>query len=823
MLNSATMHKTRSAVLLGAAAVLGLAIFVYLIPGYSPYYSIDSRLTRGEARQISRDVAAKLGVNLHDGLMENTTFIQDAVALTYLENKAGMQMANRLVKSDSLSMNRWDVLWFDQSKQMGESEKFMVQLSQTGKLLDFRRYIPDSLSGSFIDEASARTTLNSYWNEHDLSALTGIDLSTWVLKTSEPVRLEHRQDWRFTFVRDNKGVYGLVQRVTIRVSGGSIISMETRYVVPDDFRTLFTSWTQPYIFLTFFSWVIIFVLFAIGLVVFLKRYNEGEAGIGSALFVGSAYGVAASAAIILSFPSISSGVMIGSLNLFLKALVVLAAVLVLWTPLVGILTFSAWGIGESSARALWPEKLFTFDAVSHLKFFNEKVGASILRGYAFAGIILGLYAVAHPLFSVRGVVVSSGTTLDTYLPSLEALTWAFAMGLFCETIYRFGFLSYFGNKKLTTGILVSAVLFIPSLFYELPYGEYLTVTRTLFTLGLSAAMIFLFLRYDFLTVLTTSVLFLLARQVIPIFNSSNTFFEWNSAFVIFVLAIPVVIAYLGILKKQHFELTVDLMPRHIKRISERERMAKELEIAKSVQNNLLPKTTPTIPYIEFGGICIPALEVGGDYYDFIQMPNGLIGIAIADVSGKGLPAAIYMTLTKGVLQASAENQPSPKSVLSKINQIMYRSIPRGTFISMIYAVVDTKSNKVRFARAGHNPLALFSSGNDSAKLYTPNGLALGLDNGDKFDATLDEMEIDLKTGDLLVFYTDGFTEAMDSQAKEFGEESLVRLIESTRHLGVGEMIERIESGVRRFTGSAPQHDDMTMVAMKITGNNGVSH
>ncbi len=174
-----------------------------------------------------------------------------------------------------------------------------------------------------------------------------------------------------------------------------------------------------------------------------------------------------------------------------------------------------------------------------------------------------------------------------------------------------------------------------------------------------------------------------------------------------------------------------------------------------------------------------------------------------------------MTLTKGALQAYAEDQPSPRKVLSKINQIVYRSISRGTFISMIYAVIDTKTRKVKFSRAGHNPLALFSSDASSAKLFTPNGLALGLDNGDKFDKTLEEMEITLRPGDALVFYTDGFTEAMDAQANEFGEERLVELIESTRHLPVKEMIEKIDAGVRRFVGGAPQHDDMTMVAIRV--------
>lgn len=329
----------------------------------------------------------------------------------------------------------------------------------------------------------------------------------------------------------------------------------------------------------------------------------------------------------------------------------------------------------------------------------------------------------------------------------------------------------------------------------------------------------MFLRYDFLTILVTSILFNSVHSLIPIFASEASYFEINSVIAVILLILPIVISFVALWKKQHFELTVDLMPKHIRMISERERMTRELEIAKNVQINLLPRTSPSVPQFEFGGICIPALEVGGDYYDFVQMKNGMIGATIADVSGKGLPAAIYMTLTKGALQAYGEEEPSPRKVLSRINSIVYRSVARGIFISMIYAVLDTRTKKVRFARAGHNPLVYFSTEKKDVKLLSPSGLALGLDNGDKFDSNLDEMEIVLKPGDSLIFYTDGFSEAMDPKSNEFGEDRLVKLIESTRSLPVKEMLTKIEAEVRKFAAGAPQHDDMTMVVIKVKPEN----
>ena len=808
----------RSAIFLAAAAIAGIIIFILSVPRYSILYSIDSRLDRGQVIKYSREIAQRIGVPLPQNLMQNTTFTDDGVSLAYSRSEAGTRSMNELVRSDSLSLNYWDVMWFDPVKQSVNGRMFELLISAGGKLNAFERFVPDTASGAFLNEKEALANFHSFWESKGLSGMTGISLSGWKLTASEPVVLERRQDWSLTFQNDSTGIPGLKQELKARMDGSRIVNLDMRYRPPEQFRIDYGAKSYPYVFLTFVSWIMMFLFFAVGLIIFLKRYNDGEAGIGSSLTVSIAYYVLAAVTMILSFPSLAKGLGIGTMNIFYLSLIVSGIIFLLWLPLVSILTFSAWGVGESSARAIWPEKLHSFDAASHFKIFNDKLGGSVLRGYAYGGIILGVYALLHQILRLHeypNEFVGTTTALDSYIPSLKVLADAFSMALFSETFSRLGILSFFGRKKINKGIAVSMLLFFPLLYYPMPFGTYGVATEILFCLALSAAFIYLFLKYDFITVLVTGSIFCSAQGLIPMFSSSNAYFQTNSVLAVVLFALPVLMSLVALWRKQPFELTVDLMPAHIRRISERERMAKELEIAKNVQNNLLPRSTPTVPLLEFGGICIPALEVGGDYYDFVQMKGGLLGTAIADVSGKGLPAAIYMTLTKGALQASAEDQPSPRKVLSKINSIVYKSISRGTFISMIYAVIDTKTRKVTFARAGHNPLALFSSDSTSAKLFTPNGLALGLDNGEKFDATLEEMEITLKPGDALVFYTDGFTEAMDSQANEFGEERLVELIESTRNLPVKEMLEKIDAGVRKFVGAAPQHDDMTMVAIKM--------
>jgi phosphoserine phosphatase RsbU/P len=282
-----------------------------------------------------------------------------------------------------------------------------------------------------------------------------------------------------------------------------------------------------------------------------------------------------------------------------------------------------------------------------------------------------------------------------------------------------------------------------------------------------------------------------------------------------LMILPVVAGAIGVVRNKAFAFTGQTLPTHIQRISERERIARELEIARNVQISLLPKTQPSIGGFDIAGICIPAKEVGGDYYDFVSLPDNRIGIALGDVSGKGVPAAIYMTLTKGILQSHAEEGISPRSVLIKVNSLMYRTIERNSFVSMFYAILDVRSRTIRYARAGQCPVIVVHGAGTTGSFVSPRGMALGLENGTVFDAVLEEQEMPLTAGQVLVFYTDGFTEAMDAHGEEFGEERLLASISRHRGEKASILIDAICADVTSFTGNVPQHDDMTMVVVRV--------
>jgi serine phosphatase RsbU (regulator of sigma subunit) len=220
--------------------------------------------------------------------------------------------------------------------------------------------------------------------------------------------------------------------------------------------------------------------------------------------------------------------------------------------------------------------------------------------------------------------------------------------------------------------------------------------------------------------------------------------------------------------------------------------------------------------------CEPAREVGGDYYDYLRIDGDRLGILIADVSGKGTSAALYMAELKGLVLSLSQIYQSPRQLLIEANRILAANLDSRSFITITYAMIDLKNRVMTYARAGHTPLIYLpgnGAGGGRAQVLIPNGMVVGLridGAAAKFNELLEEQQINLTTGDVIVFYTDGITEAMNQASDLFGESRLGRIIEEHGHLESGELRERILREIEAFVGTADQHDDMTMILMKVT-------
>ena len=240
----------------------------------------------------------------------------------------------------------------------------------------------------------------------------------------------------------------------------------------------------------------------------------------------------------------------------------------------------------------------------------------------------------------------------------------------------------------------------------------------------------------------------------------------------------------------------------------------ELQNAREVQRILLPQGDPVVTGFRISGTNLPARIISGDYYDYLDLGAPQWGIAIADVSGKGVPAGLLMAMCRSALRSVAPGRTSPSEVLAAVNRQLFPDIREDMFISMAYGILDGSNGKLVFARAGHDAPLLYRRQSGKVELLRPPGLALGIDGGTVFERVTKDLEVDLLPGDCVLLYTDGVREAVDSQDEQFGLERMAESFRMAAPLGAEAVLARMQEELRQFTGPGPQMDDITLVAIE---------
>lgn len=250
--------------------------------------------------------------------------------------------------------------------------------------------------------------------------------------------------------------------------------------------------------------------------------------------------------------------------------------------------------------------------------------------------------------------------------------------------------------------------------------------------------------------------------------------------------------------------------------NEKKRLDHDLEIARDIQRILLPSEAPDINGFQISGINVPARQVSGDYFDYIHVDQERLGVAIADVSGKGVPASLIMAICRSVLRAEAARNPSPADVLRKVNRQLYPDIKEDMFISMAYLVLDHQHDGVTLARAGHDAPLLYRQQSQTITPIKSPGMVVGIDSGSVFDRITVDFSVPLERNDCLVLYTDGVTETLNSEGDEYGVERMMQSVRASANDGASAIVKTIIEDVREFTGSVPQNDDITVIAIRKT-------
>ena len=243
---------------------------------------------------------------------------------------------------------------------------------------------------------------------------------------------------------------------------------------------------------------------------------------------------------------------------------------------------------------------------------------------------------------------------------------------------------------------------------------------------------------------------------------------------------------------------------------ESERMEQEIKLARQSQQTFLPNELPLFTGWDLYADWEPAREVGGDFYDMIELDRDHLGLVIADVSDKGMPAALYMTVTRTLIRAYAQSDRSPAGVLEKVNELLIPDTQNGMFVTAIYAILSRKTGKLTYSIAGHNPPVILNASEGRAALLLKGGIALGVLE----DIQLEDREITLNPGDTILFYTDGITEAFNEKGEAFGDETLLENLEPLLHQDAKSLLDSLLNILTDFRGNAPVSDDATLLCVR---------
>jgi len=252
--------------------------------------------------------------------------------------------------------------------------------------------------------------------------------------------------------------------------------------------------------------------------------------------------------------------------------------------------------------------------------------------------------------------------------------------------------------------------------------------------------------------------------------------------------------------------------RHLReRLSvEREVADRESAVARRIQAELLPRTFPELPHLSLDAVTVPAREVGGDFFDIIPLGKGSCGIAVADVAGKGVPAALVMVMAHTLLRAAVAEQGSPREVLLRLNNELFEQTTRDCFVSLFYGVWDDATRTLRYANAGHEPPVHL--GAHGARLLPRGGIALGA--LDEIENYLQEETLQLGPADALLLYTDGAHEATNASSERYGLGRLVETLSAARAAGLP-LVATLCADIDRFVAGTEPHDDITLVALQV--------
>ena len=764
-----------------------------------------------------------------DSFQLNARIRVDQTQVQYLQETYGLEEANRIM-SEEIPAYMWDYSWYklgDGNVRLGRSEpedngpseetnseQIELWLDRTGKPVRYscrlkyqdsvlilqadRKELPPIPPPPFAPDPQAADSARKIAYEF-LKNVAGIDPELFQENPFQTNIKNNRVSYEFGFISLTKN-HGESRQIRIRVENSKVSYFDLSYQLPSEFEPHKDRWMAKLLDTIDVFVVLLFAI--ITAVYFFIRFKSGAFDFKLGLFFGSVVGI-------------TFGIMM-ALTVGIQQWMIITLIIVFgggWYFLISSINVS---VSASISHQAWPLKYQTFEALRRGRVWNQNFGISLLRGICWSFILLGASSIL--LQNIPGTAFLLNQQSSQKFGSYTAL-FLISASIWTSIIYFHCFylltLSVIRQKIKNTWFIYAAGILIGFIYPYIFNVASPPLTRILLGIGVGSLFTFLLMRYDFLTLIVAGMLTYVIQEGFYLFGLGDMM---QISILIFFLALLLIVALVGIFSRETGEDILEYVPEYVKDIENKQRMNREFEIARQIQSTLLCRSNPQSDAFEIASVCSPAFEAGGDYYDFIRFPESgehKVGIVIGDVSGKGVSAAFFMTLAKGIVQTQAGITPhSTRETLCRVNDVFYDQIDRGKFISMIYAIFDYDKKKMLMSRAGHNPV-LIKKTETSPEILTPSGMAIGLTRGKAFSDSLEEIEISYKPGDVFVFYTDGFSEAMNKHSDEFGENRLTEIIQKESQSSAQAIIDKITAEIKSFVGTVQQHDDMTMIVVKI--------
>ena len=808
--------KTKQIIIPLTVLIIAIIVIYSLVPNFHPFGGLKIANSEQTILNQSKKYLNKANV-LYDEQKLRIVFESDKNFVRWINSEYRIDEANKIL-SDAGSAYYWTVSQAktDDDKVVVSSNSetninlnkssFRLKILDSGKIIEFSTELNDSVvKKSLTPEEAKKLAQNFIQNLRDeitfiddsLQSTNGVNSNTFYYEETETIEKPGRVDYNFTWkTKTNTKVNYALKAQLI---GDQVSNFSIQVILPDEYKKDETDVYEIAATIIFTLLIIISVL-----IVGFKRFRAYEVGFKHAI----AFGIFVLVSFIIkelleNFGTFEWTMVLG---LGLGGIFIAGAAVILWA------------VSETIFREIWNHKFLSLDLIYHRKIIHSSVGKTIINSISFgvgltALFFVLIYAISYySNVSFTGDNFTSQSHITANLPLLNIFFGVFnSYGILVVSFFMFltaAIKRYINNDIIF--VFVSGLtwaLLIQSNVNPLTAGLPISLV-----VGILLSLILI--KYDLLSTLLSFLLFrfFIKATELSFLTENSLKNEWYLLVIIcFVL---LVFGIILVFRKDKFTDYDSITPKFVENITERQRLKKELEVARHVQMSFLPKENPALKGIDIASTCIPAFEVGGDYYDFIRLGKNKLGIIIGDVSGKGTQAAFYMTLTKGFLKAIAKHTDSPAEVLTKMNELFYENVERGRFISMIYAVVDLENKLIRIARAGHNPV-IYHDSEGKLNLISPNGLALGLEKGDLFSKVITESVEKLESGKTFIFYTDGFTEAVNRKGDEYGLDRMLEIVRSWNYSTASEIKDKMIADVNKFIGKAQQHDDMTMVILKI--------